>query len=255
MMVTLEALKRFGLAPEHARGDPGLRQRGRHGAQLMAACGFKIVGIIEYDGAVYNPNGLDIAALRQHREGNRLDRRFPRRRSHGQAAKPCFLNATCCCPRRPRTSSLRRMPTACAAKFCAKAPTGRPRLLADEILAEKKIFVIPDILANAGGVTVSYFEWVQDRQGFFWNEDLVNTRLRGNHGGKLRRRDRVSRKSTEWTTGLRRTCWRSIAWSTAIPPARHLRLKPPAPRKMPGGAGIQPARLFCFVNAYGVTVC
>ncbi|HSW49256.1 MAG TPA: glutamate dehydrogenase, partial [Bryobacteraceae bacterium] len=48
---------------------------------------------------------------------------------------------------------------------------------ADAILAEKGVFVIPDILANAGGVTVSYFEWVQDRQGFFWNEDLVNTRL------------------------------------------------------------------------------
>jgi glutamate dehydrogenase (NAD(P)+) len=48
---------------------------------------------------------------------------------------------------------------------------------ADEILADKKIFVIPDILANAGGVTVSYFEWVQDRQGFFWNEQLVNDRL------------------------------------------------------------------------------
>ena len=49
--------------------------------------------------------------------------------------------------------------------------------LADEVLAGKKIFVIPDILANAGGVTVSYFEWVQDRQGFFWNEQLVNERL------------------------------------------------------------------------------
>jgi glutamate dehydrogenase (NAD(P)+) len=49
--------------------------------------------------------------------------------------------------------------------------------VADQILAEKKIFVIPDILANAGGVTVSYFEWVQDRQGFFWNEQLVNDRL------------------------------------------------------------------------------
>ena len=49
--------------------------------------------------------------------------------------------------------------------------------LADEILADRKVFVIPDILANAGGVTVSYFEWVQDRQGFFWNEQLVNKRL------------------------------------------------------------------------------
>jgi glutamate dehydrogenase (NAD(P)+) len=49
--------------------------------------------------------------------------------------------------------------------------------LADAILKDKKVFVIPDILANAGGVTVSYFEWVQDRQGFFWNEQLVNERL------------------------------------------------------------------------------
>jgi len=56
-------------------------------------------------------------------------------------------------------------------------PIGFSLLEADAILTEKKIFVIPDILANAGGVTVSYFEWVQDRQGFFWNEQLVNGRL------------------------------------------------------------------------------
>ncbi len=49
--------------------------------------------------------------------------------------------------------------------------------MADPILRDKGIFVIPDILANAGGVTVSYFEWVQDRQGYFWNEQLVNERL------------------------------------------------------------------------------
>ena len=54
----------------------------------------------------------------------------------------------------------------------------RPRhSLADLVLADQKVFVIPDILANAGGVTVSYFEWVQDRQGFFWNEQMVNERL------------------------------------------------------------------------------
>jgi glutamate dehydrogenase (NAD(P)+) len=62
-------------------------------------------------------------------------------------------------------------------RILCEGANGPTTAIADEILAEKKIFVIPDILANAGGVTVSYFEWVQDRQGFFWNEDLVNTRL------------------------------------------------------------------------------
>jgi glutamate dehydrogenase (NAD(P)+) len=56
----------------------------------------------------------------------------------------------------------------------ANGPTTAP---ADAILEEKGIFVIPDILANAGGVTVSYFEWVQDRGGYFWTEDVVNQRL------------------------------------------------------------------------------
>ena len=67
--------------------------------------------------------------------------------------------------------------------------------VADEILADKKIFVIPDILANAGGVTVSYFEWVQDRQGFFWNEKLVNERLARDHGGELRRGRGIRRQA------------------------------------------------------------
>ena len=63
------------------------------------------------------------------------------------------------------------------APILCEGANGPTTPMADAILAEKKIFVIPDILANAGGVTVSYFEWVQDRQGFFWNEQLVNERL------------------------------------------------------------------------------
>jgi glutamate dehydrogenase (NAD(P)+) len=63
------------------------------------------------------------------------------------------------------------------AKLIVEGANGPTTLHADAIFAERKIPVVPDILANAGGVTVSYFEWVQDRQGFFWNEDLVNQRL------------------------------------------------------------------------------
>ena len=62
-------------------------------------------------------------------------------------------------------------------KILCEGANGPTTPLADAILEENRVFVIPDILANAGGVTVSYFEWVQDRQGFFWNERLVNTRL------------------------------------------------------------------------------
>jgi glutamate dehydrogenase (NAD(P)+) len=63
-------------------------------------------------------------------------------------------------------------------RILCEGANGPTTSVADEILADKRIFVIPDILANAGGVTVSYFEWVQDRQGFFWNLDLVNERLK-----------------------------------------------------------------------------
>jgi glutamate dehydrogenase (NAD(P)+) len=62
-------------------------------------------------------------------------------------------------------------------KILCEGANGPTTPLADQVLADNGVFVIPDILANAGGVTVSYFEWVQDRQGFFWNETLVNKRL------------------------------------------------------------------------------
>jgi glutamate dehydrogenase (NAD(P)+) len=62
-------------------------------------------------------------------------------------------------------------------KILAEGANGPTTAAADEVLAENRVFVIPDILANAGGVTTSYFEWVQDRQGYFWQETVVNQQL------------------------------------------------------------------------------
>ncbi len=81
------------------------------------------------------------------------------------------------------------------AKILCEGANGPTTSVADAILAEKKIFVIPDILANAGGVTVSYFEWVQDRQGFFWNEQLVNGRLEEIMVDSFRGRGELRRKA------------------------------------------------------------
>jgi glutamate dehydrogenase (NAD(P)+) len=142
----------------------------------MRAAGFKIVCIIEYDGAVYNPNGLDIARLQQHRkdtgsitgfaEGEDMDRN-----------QAMFLDCDVLLPGATENVITSENAGRLRCKILCEGANGPTTPLADEILADKKVFVIPDILANAGGVTVSYFEWVQDRQGFFWNEALVNERL------------------------------------------------------------------------------
>jgi len=63
------------------------------------------------------------------------------------------------------------------ARIIVEGANGPTTAVADEILSEKRIFIVPDILANAGGVTASYFEWVQDRQGYFWKEAVVNEQL------------------------------------------------------------------------------
>ena len=82
------------------------------------------------------------------------------------------------------------------------------------ILADKKVFVIPDILANAGGVTVSYFEWVQDRQGFFWNEQLVNNRLEEIMVESFDAVVEYAGKAPASTIASPPICWRSTAWPT-----------------------------------------
>jgi len=177
LFVTREALKKFEIPPTRARVViQGFGNVGGMAARLMVKEGIKVVCIIEWDGAVYNDNGLDVEELMKHRRatGSILD--FP----EAQNLTPEDALRLPCDVLLPAAKEHVITSANAASLNCkiicegANGPTTAP---ADQILADKGIFVIPDILANAGGVTVSYFEWVQDRQGYFWTEKLVNERL------------------------------------------------------------------------------
>lgn len=177
LFVTLEALKRFKIYPYNARvAVQGFGNVGGQSARLMAKAKMKVVSIIEWDGAVYNEDGLDIEALMQHKKetgsindfagGENIDKN-----------EALYLDVDVLVPAAKENVITQANAHKIQAKILCEGANGPTTALADPILREKGIFVIPDILANAGGVTVSYFEWVQDRQGYFWNEKLVNERL------------------------------------------------------------------------------
>ena len=177
LFVTLQALRRFHIDPSEARVVvQGFGNVGGLGAKLMRKAGMKVVSIIEWDGALYNEHGLDIEALMAHRQktgsingfegGEAIDRQ-----------EAMFLECDVLVPAAKENVVHSQNAAKIKAKIMTEGANGPTTAVADKILAEKGVFVIPDILANAGGVTVSYFEWVQDRQGYFWNEQLVNGRL------------------------------------------------------------------------------
>ncbi len=177
MIVTLEALKKFGLRPEDTRVViQGFGNVGGMAARLMAARGFRIVSIVEYNGALYNEAGIDIQGLMDHRKetGSIVNFAGAENVDKNEALfRECDVLIPAATENVITSANANRL----RCKILCEGANGPTTPLADEILAKNKVFVIPDILANAGGVTVSYFEWVQDRQGFFWNEELVNTRL------------------------------------------------------------------------------
>ena len=177
MIVTMQALRRFGLDPAHTRVVvQGFGNVGGMAAKLMARAGFKVICVIEYDAAVYNAHGLHIEELMKHQhetgsisgfsEGEDIDRE-----------EALYLDCEVLLPAAKENVITSANADRIKAKIICEGANGPTTSEADAILADKKIFVLPDILANAGGVTVSYFEWVQDRQGYFWNEQLVNGRL------------------------------------------------------------------------------
>ena len=177
MLVTREALKKLGLDTRTPRVViQGFGNVGGMAARLMSQLGYRIISIVEYDGAVYNAAGLDIEALMTHRKETGSIRDFAGGENIDKA-EALFLECEVLVPAATENVIHSGNADKLRCRILCEGANGPTTSPADEILAAKGIFVLPDILANAGGVTVSYFEWVQDRQGFFWNEALVNERL------------------------------------------------------------------------------
>ena len=177
MIVTMQALRRFGLDPAQTRVVvQGFGNVGGMAAKLMARAGFKIICVIEWDGAVFNDHGIDPESLMKFREETGSINGYPEAEAIDQH-EAMLLDCDVLLPAAKENVITTENAHSIKAKIICEGANGPTTAEADSILAEKGIFVLPDILANAGGVTVSYFEWVQDRQGYFWNEQLVNGRL------------------------------------------------------------------------------
>ncbi|MCA1606579.1 MAG: Glu/Leu/Phe/Val dehydrogenase, partial [Acidobacteria bacterium] len=146
------------------------------GAQLMHEAGYKVIAISDMYGGIYNPAGIDIPAALEHLRATRSFEEYP---NAERVTNSELLEIECdvLVPAATENQITSQNAERINCKVLAEGANGPTTAAADEILQRKGIFVIPDILANAGGVTVSYFEWVQDRMGYFWKEDIVNERL------------------------------------------------------------------------------
>jgi glutamate dehydrogenase (NAD(P)+) len=177
LFVINEAIKKFKLAPPSTRVVvQGSGNVGGIGARLLYEAGYKVVAISDIFGGIYNPGGIDIPAALKHLQTTRSFEEFPgvERVSNTELLElDCEVLAPCATENQIKGENADRI----KCRILAEGANGPTTAAADQILHSKGIFVIPDILANAGGVTGSYFEWVQDRMGYFWKEEVVNDRL------------------------------------------------------------------------------
>ncbi len=178
MFTTREALKVKGIPLDGATvAVQGFGNVGAVAAYLLQDKGCKIIAVSDSQGGIYNPKGLDARDVMRFKAENRTVVGYPGtdRLTNEELLElecdvlvPCALENVITAHNAPRIK----------AKVIAEGANGPTTPEADEILYDRSIFVVPDVLANAGGVTVSYFEWVQGLQFFFWSEREINVQLR-----------------------------------------------------------------------------
>jgi len=177
MIVAREAAKHLGFELKGSRiAVQGFGNVGGIGAQLMAEQGAKIIGVTDWKGGVQNDKGLDIPKLQEWVAKHKTVAGFAGGEPLGQ--KDVFrLNVDILVPAALEKQITEENVNDIKARLIVEGANGPTTPGAHKILHERGVFVVPDILANAGGVTTSYFEWVQDRHGYFWTEKEVNERL------------------------------------------------------------------------------
>jgi glutamate dehydrogenase (NAD(P)+) len=177
MLVTREALKRLRMPVAGTRvAIQGFGNVGSIAAQLMEQLGLKVVAVSDKSGGVYNPGGLRIKEVLQHCRQKRFVADY-KDAEHITNEQLLAIDCDVLVPAAMENVITSKNARDIKARIICEGANGPTTANADKILDENGVFVIPDILANAGGVTVSYFEWVQDRGGYFWDEETVNQRL------------------------------------------------------------------------------
>lgn len=175
MVNTLAALKKMGMDPKTVTAVvQGFGNVGSHAARLLAEKGVKIVGIGDHSASFYNEKGIDIAAAIEY--AAKHDRNLKGFTGATEIKNSELLISKCdvLVPAALQNVITAENAPKIQAKLIVEGANGPTTPEADPIINEKKIICVPDILANAGGVTVSYFEWVQNKAGYYWTEEEVN---------------------------------------------------------------------------------
>jgi len=149
---------------------------GYHAAEILDEFGSKVIAVSDVKGGILNDKGLDVSKVFEYSQKTGSVVNYPES-DNITNAELLILPCDVLIPAALEGQITRQNAGSVKAKVIVEGANGPTSPFADEILDDKGIFVIPDILANAGGVTVSYFEWVQNVQRLFWNEDDVNQRL------------------------------------------------------------------------------
>ena len=177
MISANQALKVIGLRPEDTRVVvQGSGNVGGIGALLMHQEGYHITSISDMYGCIYNEKGLDMPAVMLHLRNNGRLEGF-NNAEHIKADEQLELECDVMVPAATENQITSKNADRINTKLIVEGANGPTTAIASKMLEDRGVVIVPDILANAGGVTVSYFEWVQDRMGYFWTEDIVNSRL------------------------------------------------------------------------------